>query len=176
MTTTFNHVRGAALAAICAAGILGAAPVAAAPEDVALLHEYLGNWKGTGAVIGPDGTEAAACRLDLIDGNGDKVNFRGRCSLFGTTVTMNGAMAYNDANQNYESVMTTSIGFTGRAIGVRRGDNIRFDLTSVGGDPSAENLDVVASFTMANGGIDIGVSVVFKDSGDKYTASAPLTK
>jgi hypothetical protein len=72
--------------------------------------------------------------------------------------------------------MTTSIGFTGRAIGVRRGDVIRFDLTSVGGDPSADNLDVVASFTMAGGAIDVGVSVVFKDSGDKYVASAPLSK
>jgi hypothetical protein len=176
MTTTFTLVRGAALAAVCAAGFLGAGPATAAPEDVALLHEYLGNWKGTGAVVGPDSTESAACRLDLIDGNGDKINFRGRCSLFGTTVTMNGTMAYFEASQSYESVMTTSIGFTGRAVGTRSGDVIRFDLMSVGGDPSADNLDVVASFIMANGAIDIGVSVVFKDSGDKYVASAPLSR
>jgi hypothetical protein len=176
MATSLNRLRGAALAALCGVGLLGAGPAAAAPEDVALLHEYLGNWKGNGQVVGPDGAENAACRLDLIDGNGDKINFRGRCALFGTTVTMNGAMQYSEASQSYESVMTTSIGFTGRAIGTRSGDVIRFDLTSVGGDPSASNLDVVASFIMAGGAIDIGVSVLFKDSGDKYVATAPLNR
>ena len=61
----------------CAAAISGAVPAIAAPEDVALLHEYLGNWKGTGTITGPKGnTETTACRLDLIDGNGDKINFR----------------------------------------------------------------------------------------------------
>lgn len=176
MTTTLNRARGVALAALCAAGLLGAGPVTAAPEDVALLHEYLGNWKGTGQVVGPDGTESAACRLDLLDGNGDKINFRGRCTLFGTTVTMNGTMAYFEEAQQYQSAMTTSIGFTGSAVGTRSGDQIRFDLTSVGGDPSASNLDVVASFVMAGGAINVGVSVLFKDSGDKYTASAPLNR
>ena len=102
---------------------------------MALLHDYLGSWKGTGTITGPKGnTETTACRLDFFDGNGDKVNFSGRCSLSGTTVTMTGAMVYVDGAGNYEAVMTTSVGFTGRAVGVRRGDQVRFDLREVGGD------------------------------------------
>lgn len=177
MTTLSTLARGAALAGLFAASAFGAGAAVAAPEDVALLHEYLGLWKGTGAITGPKGnTETTACRLDLIDGNGDKINFRGRCSLSGTTVTMTGAMQFSEASQQYEAVMTTSVGFTGQAVGQRNGDQIRFDLASIGGDPSAENMDVTASFVMVGGAIQVGITVVFKDSGDKYVASAPLNK
>ena len=139
MTTFSTFVRGAAAAAVLATATISGGCRYAAPEDVALLHDYLGSWKGTGTITGPKGnTETTACRLDFFDGNGDKVNFSGRCSLSGTTVTMNGAMVYVDAAGNYEAVMTTSVGFTGRAVGVRRGDQVRFDLREVGGDESVE--------------------------------------
>jgi hypothetical protein len=177
MTTLFTLARGAALAAVLASGTFAAGAAFAAPEDVALLHEYLGSWRATGTVTGPKGnSETTACRLDFFDGNGDKVNFSGRCSLSGTAVTMSGAMVYVDGTGNYEAVMTTSVGFTGRAVGVRSGDGVRFDLRELSGDPSAENMDVRASLSMANAAIEVGITVTFKDTGDKYFGSAPFSK
>ena len=176
MTTLFTLARGAALAAVLAAGVLPGGTAFAAPEDVALLNDYLGSWRGVGAITGPKGnTETTACRLDFFDGNGDKINFSGRCSLGGTAVTMSGAMVYVDGNGTYEAVMTTSVGFTGRAVGVRNGNGVRFDLREIGGDP-AENMDVNAALTMANSAIEVGITVIFKDTGDKYFGTAPFSK
>lgn len=177
MTKLLSLARGAALAGIIAAGAFGGGAAHAAPEDVALLNEYLGNWKGQGGVTGPKGnTETVACRLVLSDGNGDKVNFSGRCSLAGTTVTMNGAMVFSEAAQRYEAVMTTSVGFTGQAIGVRRGNGIHFELREVGEDEQGNDMTIVSSFSLSGGTIDIGIDVVFADTGDKYVATAPFTR
>lgn len=177
MTTLFTSVRGLAVAAALALGAFPAVPALAAPEDVALLQQYIGTWKGTGAITGPKGnTESTNCRLDFYDGNGDKVNFSGRCSLGGTAVTMTGGMVYVDAAGHFEAVMTTSVGFTGRAIGVRDGNGVRFDLREFGGDESASNMDVTAALTMANAAIEVGITVIFKDTGDKYFGTAPFSK
>ena len=177
MTTLFTFARGAALATALVAGGLQAAPAFAASEDVALLNSYLGSWRGVGAITGPKGnTETTNCRLDFFDGNGDKVNFSGRCSLGGTAVTLNGAMVFVDASGHFEAIMTTSVGFTGRAVGVRSGNGVRFDLKEFGGDESASNMDVTASLTMANAAIEVGITVVFKDTGDKYSGTAPFSK
>jgi hypothetical protein len=177
MTTLLTLARGAAVTAVLALGAFPAVPALAAPEDVALLHEYLGSWRGNGSITGPKGnTETTACRLDFFDGNGDKVNFSGRCSLGGTAVTLSGAMVYVDANGSFEAVMTTSVGFTGRAVGVRSGNGVRFDLKEFGGDESASNMDVTAALTMANAAIEVGITVIFKDTGDKYSGTAPFSK
>jgi hypothetical protein len=175
MTTLSTFARTALAAALFAIPVAG--PAQAAPEDVALLHQYLGNWKSQGAVTGPKGnTETVSCRLDLLRGNAGKVNFRGRCSLSGTAVTMTGAIAFAEATQRYEAVMTTSVGFFGEAIGVRDGDVIRFDLTQVGGQDPTKTMEVSSSFTLGGGAIDIGLDVLFHDTGERYVAKAPFTK
>lgn len=177
MTTLLTLVRAAALAGVVVAGGFGTTAAQAAPEDVALLHEYVGTWKGTGGVTGPKGnTEHVNCRLDLVGGNLGKIIFRGRCALSGTTVTMNGAMAFSEAAQQYEAVMTTSVGFTGQAIGVRRGDAIHFDLHEVSQDETGNDMAITSSFSLSGGAIEIGIEVVFADTGDRYVASAPFAR
>jgi hypothetical protein len=73
--------------------------------------------------------------------------------------------------------MTTSVGFTGRAIGIRTGDSVRFDLLEVGGDEEeTNNMAASAFFIMANGGIDIGLSLELRNTGDRYVASATFAR
>lgn len=177
MTKIATLARIAALAVVSCVGLAATTPAFASPEDVALLESYIGNWKAQGAVTGPKGnTETVGCRLNLIDGNGDKVNFQGRCSYSGATVTMNGAMVYVEGADHYEAVMTTSVGFTGQAVGVRKDDGIYFELHDVGQDEEGNNMTVTSTFTLTGGVINVGGNVLFNDSGDKYVAAAPFTR
>jgi hypothetical protein len=91
--------RAAALAGLLAAA--GAAPALAAPADVALLQSYIGDWRGRGVLIGAN-TETVVCRMSLTQGNQDKVNYSGRCSLAGTQLSVAGTMAYVEANRRFE--------------------------------------------------------------------------
>lgn len=171
-------LRRAAFCGILTATLFGAGAASAAPDDVALLHDYLGVWEAPAKVTGPLGDFGnVICRLEFLDGSGDKVNFTGGCSFSLATITMTGTMAFIEATGNYESVMTTSVGFTGRAIGVRTENSVRFDLLGVTGEEEEVNkLAASASFTMADGIIDIGLSLVLRDTGDRYVASATFAR
>ena len=86
---------GRMIAAAALLSVTGAAvvPAFAGPAEVALLKSYEGNWRGRGTVVGSD-TENVTCRMSLTNGNQDKVNYAGRCSLAGTDLAINGTLAY----------------------------------------------------------------------------------
>ncbi len=167
-----------ALAGLLAAiPLAAAAPAYAAAADVALLKSYVGSWKGRGTLIGAE-TEAVVCRLTLSEGNGDKVNYSGRCSLAGTSLAVNGTLAYVDANKRFEAAMTSNVTFSGLAVGKKSGDDIVFNLKERNKDEEGNDLTVTADIILKDKGAAIGVNfqVVFNATGNSLKASVPFTK
>jgi hypothetical protein len=164
-------VTGLALAGMVAVS----APALAGPAEVKLLESYLGTWQGRGVLTGAE-KETVVCRMTIAKGNGDKVNYNGRCAMAGTTVSVNGTLAYIDARKRFEAAMTTNAGFSGLAIGKKSGAGIVFDLKEKAEDESGNDLDITASITLVPERMDVDFGVVFISSGDSIKASIPFTK
>lgn len=166
-----------ALAGLLVAIPMAAAPAFAAPADVALLKSYVGSWKGRGTLVGAD-SEAVVCRLSLSDGNADKVNYSGRCTLAGTSLAVNGTLAYNEKSKRYEAAMTSNVTFSGLAVGKKSGNNIVFNLKERNKDEDGNDLTVTAAIILKGAGEAIGVDfqVVFNATGEMLKASVPFTK
>lgn len=169
--------RAAALAGLLVVTPMAVAPAMAAQADVALLKSYLGTWKGRGQLIGAE-SESVVCRLSLSEGNADKVNYSGRCTLAGTTLSVNGTLAYIDSSSRYEAAMTSNVTFTGTAIGKKTGDGILFNLRERNKDEEGNDLTVTAAIALKGKGsaIQVDFNVVFNATGDTLKASVPFTK
>jgi hypothetical protein len=170
-------LRLVALAGLLAVAPLSAAPAYAAAADIALLKAYEGDWRGRGQLIGAE-TESVVCRLSLTPGNQDKINYNGRCTMAGTSVSVSGTLAYNDAARRYEAAMTSNVTFTGLAIGKKQGNNIVFNLREKNKDEEGRELTVTAAITLGGGGekISVDFGVVFNATGETLKASVPFTK
>jgi hypothetical protein len=170
---------GPLLRAIALAGALasaGALPAMAAPADVALLKTYLGTWSGKGTVSGSQ-TEPVSCKMALSSGNGDKVNYTGRCSIGGQQLSVTGTIAYVDASHRYEAVMNTGIGgFRGVAIGVKQGSNIVFDLQQRANDDAGNDISIAAKIVLAGDVMTVDFHAKFNSSGDTLDAKIPFKK
>ena len=173
MTFLGTLSRAIPMAALLAAGV--AAPAMAAPEDVALLQSYVGDWRGRGVLIGAN-TETVVCRLSLTQGNQDKVNYSGRCSLAGTQLSVAGTMAYVEANKRYEAAMSSNATFTGIAVGQKRGDGLVFNLRERDEDEEGKDLTISAQISLRDEAIDVVFEVVYVDSGDSLRAEVPFSK
>lgn len=167
--------RTLALAGLLVATPMLAAPVLAAPADVALLKSYVGSWKGRGTLVGAE-SESVVCRLTLSDGNADKVNYSGRCSLAGTALSVNGTLAYNDAARRYEAAMTSNVTFSGLAVGKKSGNGVVFDLRERNKDKEGNDLTVTATIALNGGKINVDFQVVFNATGESLKADIPFTK
>lgn len=166
-----------ALAGLLAATPMAAAPALAAPADIALLKSYIGSWKGRGTLIGAE-SESVVCRLSLSEGNAEKVNYSGRCSLAGTALSVNGTLAYSDQNRRYEAAMTSNVTFSGLAVGKKSGDGIIFNLKERNKDEAGNDLTVTAAIALKGSGKSILVEfqVIFNATGEMLKASVPFTK
>jgi hypothetical protein len=171
--------RGLALAGLFSAmlfsGALVAGPALAAKADIALLQSYIGSWKGKGVLVGAE-KETVVCRLSLSQGNQDKVNYSGRCSMAGTNVAVNGTLAYIDAKRRYEAAMTSNVTFSGTAIGQKSGSGIVFNLRENGADEKGNDLTVTAQIALTPNKINVEFNVVFNKTGDTIQATVPFTK
>jgi hypothetical protein len=167
--------RAALVAGLALTGTTVVSPASAGPAEAALLASYVGSWSGRGRLTGSR-SETVVCRLTLNPGNADKVNYSGRCAMAGTTISVNGTLAYIDASRRYEAAMTTNAGFTGLAIGQRNGDNIVFNLREVGADEEGRSVTVTSAIALNPARITVDFKVVFNDSGDTITASVPFTQ
>jgi len=170
--------RVVALAGLTVVTLLGAAPAFAAKADVELLQSYVGAWKGSselaGKFRGKDGGKVA-CQLSLSQGNGDKVNYSGKCALAGTTMSVKGTIVFNDAGKRYEAAMTSNVSFSGLAIGKRQGSAILFSFKEKNKDEEGMGMAVNASITLNPDKIAVNFDVAF-DNGEKLSASVPFTK
>lgn len=164
--------RAIAVTAAMAAGAMSVAPAFAAGE-VELLKEYVGDWRGRGTMTGAN-TETVVCRLSMQQGNADKINYAGRCTLAGTTLSINGTVAF--IGGRFEAAMTSNASFTGTAIGRKRGDTIVFDLKEKQKGDDGSDMDVTASMVLGGGKINVNFKVVFPKTGDSIVAQVPFNK
>jgi hypothetical protein len=175
MKFTGPLARAIAFAGLSIVAVAAPTGASAGPNELALLESYVGAWKGRGVLIGAE-KESVVCRLSISKGNGDKVNYSGRCALAGQTVSVNGTLAYIDARRRYEAAMTTNAGFTGVAIGQKRGDGVAFDLRERTADEEGNDLQITAGINLVPGQIAVQFNVVFVSSGDSISATVPFTK
>ncbi|MBS3848651.1 hypothetical protein PSC71_13845 [Devosia sp. J2-20] len=165
--------RGAALTGLLVMG--GAAPAFAGPAEVALLQTYIGEWRGRGTLTGAN-VETVVCRLSLKQGNQDKVNYSGRCSLAGTQLTVAGTMAYIAASKRYEAVMSSNATFRGVAVGQKRGSNLIFNLQERDEDEDGKELAISAQINLQSDAIKVVFDVIYVENGDSLRAEVPFTK
>lgn len=166
--------RGHLWRALALAGlVLGAAPAMAAPADVELLKSYIGDWRGRGLLHGAE-TETVVCRLALTQGNQDKVNYNGRCTLAGTNVSIGGTLAYVEEKKRYEAVMSTNITFSGVAVGKRQGGGLVFNLRERNRQ-EGKDYTISADITLKKSDIQVTFTVIEDATGDMLYAEVPFT-
>ena len=165
--------RALVLASLIAIG--AAAPALAAPADVALIQSYIGEWRGRGVLIGAN-TETVVCRMSVTQGNQDKVNYNGRCSLAGTQLSVAGTMAYVEASKHFEAAMSSNATFNGVAVGQKRGDGMVFNLRERDEDEEGKDLTITAQINLRPDTMEVTFEVVYVESGDSLRAEVPFTK
>lgn len=175
MTLFGPRARRAALAGLALTALLIPGPSLAGTAEVELLQSYIGSWKGRGVLTGAE-SETVVCRMSIDKGNQDKINYSGRCAMAGTTVSVRGTLAYIDANRRFEAAMTTNAGFSGLAVGQRRGNGVVFNLRERETDEEGNDLSITASITLTSAKITVDFNVVFNETGDTIRASVPFTK
>lgn len=167
--------RGIALAGLLISMGAAATPAFAAPADVALLKSYIGEWRGRGTLTGAD-TETVACRLSLKPGNGDKVNYSGRCTLAGTNLAINGTLAYVNSSRRFEAAMTSNATFTGIAVGQKRGAGLVFNLRERDQDEDGKEMNISANITLSSEAINVSFEVVYVATGESMRALVPFAR
>lgn len=167
--------RCVALAGLLVSMGAAATPAFAAPADVALLKSYIGEWRGRGTLTGAD-TETVVCRLSLKAGNGDKVNYSGRCTLAGTNLAINGTLAYVEASRRFEAAMTSNATFSGIAVGQKRGNGLAFNLRERDQDEEGKEMGISANITLSADAINVSFEVVYIATGESMRAQVPFSK
>ena len=175
MTIFGPLTRAIALAGLVFSTGLTAAPVMAGPADVALLKSYIGEWRGRGTLTGAN-SETVVCRLSLTQGNQDKVNYNGRCTLAGSNLSVAGTLAYVEANKRFEAAMTSNANFTGIAVGQKRGGGLVFNLRERNHDEEGKALNVTAQIGLNKDAIQVNFEIIYVESGDSLRAEVPFTK
>lgn len=150
-------------------------PALAGTAEVEHLQTYVGAWKGRGQLQGAE-SETVVCRMTISPGNRDKFNYQGRCAMAGTTISVNGTIAYIEANRRYEAAMTTNVAYSGLAIGQRRGDGLVFNIREREKDEEGRDMQIAAAISLHRDKITVDFNVVFLSSGDTIKASIPFTK
>lgn len=172
--TQINRLAGA-LALAGALSMAAFAPAVAGPAELALLQSYIGEWRGRGVLIGAN-TETVVCRLALTQGNQDKVNYNGRCSLAGTQLSVAGTMAYIEASRRYEAVMSSNATFSGVAVGQKRGQGLVFNLRERDEDEEGKELAISAQINLAQDAIGVVFDVIYVENGDSLRAEVPFSR
>lgn len=144
--------------------------------EIALLESYIGDWRGEGALVGGDKPEPFRCRLGVSQGNLNKINYTGRCTLVNATLSISGTIAYNEAAGRYEAAMSSNAGYTGLAIGRQSGGNISFDLREQQKDRAGSDVRIGARILLVGESITVDFEVEFNNSGDVLTASVPFSR
>ena len=152
------------------------APAVAGEAELGLLTSYIGDWKGSGALVGGEKPESFRCRLTVSKGNQAKINYAGRCSLVDMNLSVSGTIAFDDQSQRYQAAMSSNAGFTGIAVGQRKGESISFDLAEKQVDRGGNNVRIGSKIILVGDSITVEFEVEFNESGDILTASVPFSR
>ena len=165
------------IAGAVSVGLGAAAPVQAGPAEIALLSNYIGEWSGSGELVGGPKPEPFSCRLTINRGNQSKINYAGRCTLTSMNLSVTGTIAYDDASRTYQAVMGSNAGYKGVAVGRISGDKITFDLKEQEADRAGNAVKLGAQIVLVgSNSINVNYQVEFNDSGRVLSASVPFTK
>jgi len=160
-----------------ALGLLATVPVQAGPAELALLSSYIGEWKGSSALVGGAEPEPFSCRLTMSKGNQAKINYAGRCTLVSMNLSVTGTIAFDDATQTYQAIMGSNAGYKGVAIGRVRGTTIVFDLVERDSDRAGNAVRLGARITLIDSSsITVDYEVEFNESGQVLTAKVPFAR
>jgi len=166
--------RATVLGAVLVASTL--LPAFAATPEMTVLSTYIGTWSGKGTLKG-DQKEDVTCKMELVKGNGDKINYNGRCSLAGAQIAIYGTIAWIADKNHYEAAMTSGIGgFNGVAIGQRHGSDVAFDLQQRANDNEGNDVSISAKVLLSGPAITVDFHAVFNKTGYKVDASIPFAK
>jgi hypothetical protein len=161
-------------AAVAVAAMALTGPAVAGPVE--LLDSYVGDWKGSGALVGGQNPEPFRCRLGISKGNLNKINYAGRCSLIDMNLSVSGTIAFDDKARRYQAVMSSNAGFTGLAVGQIQGDTISFDLREKQKDRGGNDVRIGSRILLKENAITVDFEVEFNNSGQVLTASVPFSR
>ena len=166
--------RATVLGAVLVASTL--LPAFADSPEMTVLASYIGTWSGKGTLKG-DQKEDVTCKMQLVKGNGDKINYNGRCSLAGAQIAIYGTIAWVADKHHYEAAMTSGIGgFNGVAIGQRQGSNVVFDLQQRANDNEGNDVSISSTVLLSGPSISVDFHATFNKTGYKVDASIPFSK
>lgn len=159
--------------AVLAASSMGS-PAFAAPADIELLKSYVGEWRGRGtAVLASTGQdETVVCRMSVTDSDPTKVAISGRCTLAGRTLAVSGTVAFVEAANRYEAIMSSVASFQGVAIGQRQGSDIAFNLVDRNHERGEHRID--AALALRGTEIHLDFRITHVASGASTTAQIPF--
>lgn len=172
-TKLAGRLGAAALAGLMVVGMAG--PVEAAQRDLDILQSYVGDWRGRGTMGEGDAEETVVCKLDITRSSSEKINFKGRCTLAGKALAINGTMAYLSQNRRFEAVMSSNTYFSGVAIGHRSGSTIKFNLSERDPD-TGSTVKINIGMALTNSTININFRLTDSASGQSTVAKVPFTK
>lgn len=149
-------------------------PAYAAQDDIDLLKSYVGEWRGRGVAqfsdTGED--ETVVCRMTINDAEPTKVTFDGRCTIAGRTLAVAGTVAYVEAANRYEAIMSSLASFQGVAIGQRRGGNIAFNLIDRNAESGEHRID--ADLSLQGDSIHMDFKIANVNTGWSTVAQIPF--
>jgi hypothetical protein len=150
--------------ALLAVFALASSATFAAPEDVALLMGYAGNWRGGGDLSGAE-QGAITCRM-VLRPSGERLSFDGRCSLNGESQSFEGMLSYNDAAARYESRSPA-----GTFLGYETGNGVVFSVQDVNDFGQFNSL-----LSLEDGRITVDFRIVDAQSGGVTTTTVIFSR
>jgi hypothetical protein len=163
------------IAAIILSGAF-AAPALSGQAEIDLLSSYIGEWSGDSVLKGGAEDEPFRCRLKVSKGVQAKINYSGRCALVNSNLSVAGTIAFDDASGRYLAAMSSNVGFTGQAQGVKQGNNISFDLDTQQIDRGGNQVRIGADIALINDQITVDFEVEFNNSGEILRAKVPFSR
>jgi hypothetical protein len=164
-----------AVAALTFSSLLSA-PALAGQAELDRLTSYIGNWSGAATLEGGENPQPFRCRLVIAKGAQTKINYQGRCTLASMNLSIAGTIAFDDATQTYQAVMSSNAGFTGYAIGREHNNQITFNLAEKQTDPSGRLVRIGARIHLIGESVKVDYEVEFNNSGKVLTAAVPFSR
>lgn len=151
-------------------------PASAGQAQIDLLMSYIGDWRGSGVVVGGDDNEEFSCRVTISRGGESKIFYAGRCALVSLNLSVSGAIGYNDEGRRYEANMASNTAFSGIAIGRQSGSTITFNLREREVDEQGRDMSIGSTIVLRQEQITIEFEVTFADSGESFSTTVPFSR